>query len=90
MQFGVWILIQRAISKGGGVHKLQILVVKNALTFSKHHRPKRCLKARLGHSKVTTRNLRSIQAQCDIGEWFYVSRLKGIWGDIFGMYVGVC
>ena len=35
-----------------GVHKLQILLVKDALLFSKHLRPECSLKARLGQSKL--------------------------------------
>ena len=52
MQFGVGILIKRAMSKGG-VHKLQIFCREKYIDFcSKNLQPKRSLNARLGHSKL--------------------------------------
>ena len=50
MQFGIGILVQRAMSKGGYT-SCRFFVVKNTLFCSLNLQPKCSLNARLGHSK---------------------------------------
>ena len=50
-QFGIGILMQVAMSKGGYT-SCRFWVVKNTRMFSKHIRPKRSLNTRSGHSKL--------------------------------------